>query len=44
MENVLLKVGPGDGYELTVEGFDSGLSNLRAFALSDHSGMKFSTW
>ena len=44
MENVLLKVGPGDGYELTVEGFDSGLSNLRRYALSAHNGTKFSTW
>ena len=44
METVFLKVGPGDGYELTVEGFDSGLSNLGPYALSAHSGTKFSTW
>ena len=42
-ENVLLQVGPGDGYKLTALGYNSGLSNIYD-ALVHHNGMNFNAW
>ena len=42
-ENVLLQVGPGDGYKLTALGFNSGLSDIYDSLVNDN-GMNFSTW
>ena len=44
--NVLLQVGPGDGYKLTVLGYNAGLSTMfgpMIYSLS-YNGTKFSTW
>ena len=43
MALVFLQVGPGDGYVLSVSGFNYGLSTLPD-ALAWHNGMKFSAW
>ena len=43
MALIFLQVGPGDGYVLSVSGFNYGLSN-NTDALSYHNGMKFSAW
>ena len=37
------QVGPGEGYMLTVGGFNSALSNLKDSMTAFHNGMKFST-
>ena len=43
MALIFLQVGPGDGYVLSVSGFNYGLST-ELDSLSYHNGMKFSAW
>ena len=39
---MMMQVGPGDGYVLTVGGFNKALSTL-GDSMAYHNGMKFST-
>ena len=42
MMMMMIQVGPGDGYVLTVGGFNKALSTL-GDSMAYHNGMKFST-